>query len=115
MHAIELVAYVSQHGLHGEFAFVADQSIDGSRPAATLRIQTALQTTLQFPDQTWTWSLHQMPVDYTELDGDRRCADDRLGERLVAIDEQLGLLQMPGNESAVWDTEYALTGECSIA
>lgn len=117
LHALELVAYVSQHGLHGEFSFVptGQMSAGNNRQptVTTMRIQTALQTTLQYPDQAWSWSLHQMPVDYTELDGERRCADDRLGERLLTIDEKLGLLQLPGNESAVWDTDYELTGEWS--
>lgn len=79
-----------------------------------MHIRSSLQTTLQFPDQTWSWSLHQLPVDYADMSAERRCSADRLGARLVAFDEQLGLLQLPGNQTTAWTADYALTGRLGL-
>lgn len=104
--AVQLIAYVSQHGLHGEISFKPHPDQPGK-----VRIQTNLEATLQFPDQSWNWALHQLPVDYSDMDATRRCAVDRLGKQLVNFDEQLGLLTMPGNESVQWDTDFAISGK----
>lgn len=103
--AVQLIAYLSQHGLHGEISFKPIAGQPGK-----VRIQSDLQATLQYPDQTWSWALHQLPVDYSDVDATRRCANERLGKQLINLDETLGQLTMPGNESVEWDTELALSG-----
>lgn len=104
--AVQLIAYISQHGLHGEISFKPHPDQLGK-----VRIQTDLDATLQYPDQTWNWALHQLPVDYSDMDPSRRCSSERLGKQLISFDEQLGLLTMPGNESVQWDADFALSGK----
>lgn len=98
------MAYISQHGLHGEIHFA---------PGAKnfIEIESSLETTLQYPEQVWSWSIHQLPVDYTDSDGDRRCDPSKLGDQLINFDDNLGLLTLPGNESVKWQGEFALTGK----
>ncbi|XP_046613525.1 uncharacterized protein LOC124301932 isoform X1 [Neodiprion virginianus] len=102
VNGLRLAAYVSSGGLHGEIRF---------EPAAknAVRIRLALQTTLQYPDQQWLWSVTRFPVDYTLVDG--RCDPRHMGETVVDLTEILGPLDMPGNETAVIEVpELSLTG-----
>lgn len=108
-HAVHLIAYLSQHGLHGEISFRPHPDEPGK-----VRIQTTLEATLQYPDQSWNWALHQLPVDYSDMDAFRRCSDDRIGKQLINLDEKLGLLTMSGNESVQWDTDFALSGKMQL-
>lgn len=72
--ALKLAAYISAGGLHGEVRF--EQKTENS-----IRIRFALQTTLQYPDQQWFWSITQFPVDYTVIED--RCSRRHLGERYL--------------------------------
>lgn len=101
---VKLVAYLSQNGLHGEIHFspIADGFV---------QIESSLETTLQHPDQIWSWNIHQMPVDYTEVDGNRRCSPSVLGTQLASFDDSLGYLVLPGNESTTWKARINLTGK----
>lgn len=100
---MKLVAYISQHGLHGEIYF-------SQLNPTTIQIESALETTLQYPDQIWSWGINQLPVDYTDVDPKRRCDDKHLGRQLINFDEKLGYLTMPGNESTMWESDLSLTG-----
>lgn len=93
--SVQLRAYVSQHGLHGEFHFV-------QRDDNSVEIKSYLETTLQYPDQIWSWGIHKMPVDYREIDGYRRCHLSKIGSKVIDFDSHLGYLEMPGNESVEW-------------
>lgn len=64
--SLQLRAFVSSQGLHGEITFTqnADKSIS---------LKTQLAPTLEYPSQVWTWSVVQFPVDYTNLEN--RCGD----------------------------------------
>lgn len=104
--SVQLVAYVSQHGLHGEFHFI--QHNDNS-----IEIETKLETTLQYPDQIWSWSIHEMPTDYNEVNSGRRCHPARFGNRLIEFDNDLGYLQLPGNETTKWQISSNLTSKFS--
>lgn len=96
VNCVRLVAYISQHGLHGEFHFV--QQNDNS-----FEIRSKLQTTLQYPDQTWSWGIHEYPIDYREIKPGRRCHPMNVGKKLIDFDSHLGYLQLPGNESTNWE------------
>lgn len=104
MDGVKLAAYISQNGLHGEIHF--SQNADG-----LVQIESSLETTLQHPDQIWSWSVHQLPVDYTEANGNRRCSASTLGKQLISFDESLGYLILPGNESSTWSAQIDLTGK----
>lgn len=97
---LQLRAYFSEHGLHGEITFTqnADKSVT---------INSDLTTTLEYPNQVWTWSVTEFPVDYTNLEG--RCND--LGKELTKIDDFLGYLILPENKTIdVTTTELQMTG-----
>lgn len=101
---MQLVAYVSQHGLHGEFHFV--QQNDNS-----IEIRSKVETTLQYPDQIWSWGIHEMPTDYREVNPNRRCHPSSIGKKLIEFDGQLGYLQLPGNESSIWHVPAEISGK----
>lgn len=104
MNCVQLVAYISQHGLHGEFHF--NQRNDNS-----FEIQTKVETTLQYPDQIWSWGIHEMPTDYWEVRADRRCHPSNLGRKLIEFDDHLGYLQLPGNDTSTWDVPKDVSSE----
>lgn len=104
MNGVKLVAYLSQNGLHGEIHF--SQNANG-----LVQIESSLETTLQHPDQIWSWNVHQLPVDYTEANGIRRCSPQNMGKQLINFDDNLGYLILPGNESSTWNAKIDLTGE----
>ncbi|XP_053680518.1 uncharacterized protein LOC128731419 [Anopheles nili] len=103
-HGLNLVAHISQRGLHGEVSF--SQHNDRQ-----VLITSELETTLQYPEQAWSWGVYQLPVDYTIVDPQERCQIARLGEQLWSFDDDLGYLMLPGNESTTWLNDIALTGE----
>lgn len=104
---IELVSYFSQSGLHGEVHFVKS-----SNDAKLVRIKTFLETTIQYPEQSWSWGVHQNPIDYSIIDPDERCNLQHVGPQITSLDDVLGYLLLPGNESSVWDdVSLNLTGE----
>ncbi|XP_038105826.1 uncharacterized protein LOC6051326 [Culex quinquefasciatus] len=104
VHAVNLVAYISQHGLHGEISFAQYSE-------RQVQITSDLETTLQYPDQAWSWGVYQLPVDYTIVDPGQRCDLRGLGEQLWSFDDDLGFLTLPGNESTSWVNDIPLTGE----
>lgn len=104
VHAVNLVAYISQNGLHGEISF-------SQYSERQVQITSDLETTLQYPDQAWSWGVHQLPVDYTIADPQGRCDPKTLGEQLWSFDDDLGFLTLPGNESTTWLNDIPLTGE----
>lgn len=103
MNSVQLVAYISQHGLHGEIHFI--QQNDNS-----IEIRTNVETTLQYPDQIWSWGIHEMPTDYREVNPNKRCHSSNIGKKLIEFDAHLGYLQMPGNESSTWHVSSEISG-----
>ncbi|XP_012172349.1 uncharacterized protein LOC100643910 isoform X1 [Bombus terrestris] len=104
--SLRLAAYISSGGLHGEIRFekVTETSV---------RIRFSLQTTLQYPDQQWLWSVTQFPVDYTRIDD--RCSRQHIGESIIDLTELVGPLDMPGNETgSVEISGISLTGEMGL-
>lgn len=75
-----------------------------------MEIESSLETTLQYPDQVWSWGIHQLPVDYSDSSSRDRCEFSRLGSRILGFDEILGYLTLPGNESSKWQAPFPLTG-----
>lgn len=106
VNCVKLAAYLSQNGLHGEIHF--SQNANG-----LVQIDSSLETTLQHPDQIWSWNIHQLPVDYSEANGNRRCSAPNLGKHLLSFDDSLGYLVLPGNESSTWNAPIDLTGNCN--
>lgn len=79
-----------------------------------VKVKAFLETTIQYPEQSWTWGVHQNPVDYSIIDPAERCDLDHVGPQIVSFDDVLGYLLMPGNESSIWDdAKLNLTGELS--
>lgn len=107
MCGIELVSYFSQSGLHGEIHFMKSEN-----DAKLVTIKAFLETTIQYPEQSWTWGVHQNPIDYSIVDPVKRCDSDHVGAQTSNFDDVLGFLLLPGNESSVWnDVNLNLTGE----
>ncbi|XP_064552755.1 uncharacterized protein Rsod [Drosophila montana] len=105
--AQHLIAYISQHGLHGEITFrQADPQV--------VEIQANLEATLQYPDQVWSWAVRRFPVDYTNIEPDERCQLERLGGQIMSFDEELDYLVLPGNETASWQHKMQLIGDRGI-
>lgn len=104
VNCVQLVAYISQHGLHGEFNFF--QQNDNS-----IEIESKLETTLQYPDQLWSWSIYEMPTDYREIEPGQRCNPSNFGKKLIDLDNHLGYLQLPGNESTTWQVSSDNSGK----
>ena len=103
----ELVSYFSQRGLHGEVHFTKS-----TNNPKLVKIKTFLETTIQYPEQSWTWAVHQNPIDYSIIDPDERCNFDHVGPQITSFDDILGYLFLPGNESSVWDdVTLNLTGK----
>lgn len=97
-----LRAYVSQHGLHGEIEF-------SHKNDTLVSIRTRLKPTLQFPDGVFKWSIHEFPVDYTDISNER-CSELNLGRELVDLTEELGYLIIPGKDHAEFETKVPLFG-----
>ncbi|XP_017889745.1 uncharacterized protein LOC108630767 [Ceratina calcarata] len=105
-YSLRLAAYISSGGLHGEIRF--EKATETS-----VRIRFSLQTTLQYPDQQWIWSVTQFPVDYTLISD--RCNRQYVGESIIDLTELVGPLEMPGNETgSVEVTGVSLTGETGL-
>ena len=109
--ATQLYTYFSQSGLHGEIHFTNSKTNQ-----KLVTIKTYLETTLQYPDQIWSWAVHEYPIDYSIIDPEKRCDPENVGNQIHSFDENLGFLTLPGNESSVWnDLELNLTGKRRIA
>ncbi|KAK2588649.1 hypothetical protein KPH14_006415 [Odynerus spinipes] len=101
--ALRLAAYISAGGLHGEVRF--EQKTENS-----IKVRFSLQTTLQYPDQQWFWSVTQFPVDYSIIED--RCNRRYLGESIIDLTELVGPLELPGNETGSVEVPgISLTGE----
>lgn len=66
-----------------------------------MNVKALLETTLQYPEQVWSWALHENPIDYTIIDPNKRC--DAVGNQIFSFDEKFGYLTLPGNESSTWN------------
>ncbi|XP_028170007.1 uncharacterized protein LOC114359719 isoform X1 [Ostrinia furnacalis] len=97
-----LRAYISQHGLHGEIEF-------SHKNETLISIRTNLKPTLQYPDGVWRWTIHEFPVDYRDLTGER-CSETNLGRELIDLTEELGYLIIPGKDHAEFESRNSLTG-----
>ena len=75
------------------------------------QIESNLETTLQYPEQIWSWSVYQLPVDYANANGIERCDLSNLGEQLWSFDDEHGYLTLPGNESTKWTSQISLSGQ----
>lgn len=76
-----------------------------------MKVKTYLEATLQFPDQIWSWAVHQYPTDYSIIDPEERCNTQNLGDQIHSFDDTLGYLTLPGNESSIWnELKLNLTG-----
>ncbi|KAJ4431919.1 hypothetical protein ANN_20526 [Periplaneta americana] len=99
---IQLTAYISQSGLHGEVIF-QQQSGDG----------VTVRTSLQAIDgqSQWSWSVRELPVSYSSIDD--RCGDNHLGSITLNFDDIFGPLDLPANGSTEMTTsndKIVLTG-----
>lgn len=104
---IELVTLFSQSGLHGEIHFAKSKNNE-----KLVDVKAFLETTIQYPEQSWTWGVHQNPVDYSIIDPVQRCDLDHVGPQIINFDDLLGFLLLPGNESSIWsDMKLNLTGK----
>lgn len=76
-----------------------------------MNIKAFLETTIQYPEQSWTWGVHQNPVDYSVIDSVKRCSLEHIGPQIINLDDVLGFLLLPGNESSIWnDVKLNMTG-----
>lgn len=103
--SVELRSYLSEEGLHGTITFTKLQD--------SIKITTDLTTTLQYPNQVWSWYVMEFPVDYTELEN--RCDSSKLGRRLVNLEDTFGYLILPENQTVEYTTpELKLTGPLGL-
>lgn len=96
-------AYISQHGLHGEIEF-------SQKAESVVSIRTNLKTTLEYPEQVWQWTIHEFPVDYSEID-EERCEQSKLGNEVIKLTEELGFLTLPEKERTEFESKNNLTGK----
>lgn len=101
--SLNLIAHVSQNGLFGQFQFSPHSNNE-------IKISAELSTTLQYPDQIWSWGISEFPVDYSVVDH-KRCSSEQLGKQLINFDDTLGYLTLPGNETSTWFSNMTLTGK----
>ncbi|CAG9822020.1 unnamed protein product, partial [Phaedon cochleariae] len=87
--SLDLRSFISGHGLHGTITFTETKY--------SIRITTDLKTTLEYPNQVWSWYVSEFPVDYSELED--RCDADKLGKELINLDDTFGYLIMPENQT----------------
>ncbi|KAL3268164.1 hypothetical protein HHI36_007291 [Cryptolaemus montrouzieri] len=92
---LQLRSYISDEGLHGIITFTKNNQNE-------LKIETNLETTLQYPSQIWSWSVNEFPVDYTKTEN--RCEQETLGKALVNLDDVLGYLILPDNKTTEYTT-----------
>lgn len=103
---LELIAIFSQSGLHGEVHF------SDAHNYTKVKIKSFFETTIQYPEQSWTWGVFENPIDYSVVDPEERCSKERVGSQLINLDDHLGFLILPGNESSTWNNiKVNLTGE----
>lgn len=97
---IELRSYISDHGLHGTITFRKND--------LEVEIITDLNATLEFPNQVWSWSLVEFPVDYTKIQN--RC--ENLGKKILSFDDSFGYLVLPENGTSEFSTsELSISGD----
>ncbi|KAJ9574059.1 hypothetical protein L9F63_008585 [Diploptera punctata] len=99
---IQLTAYISSSGLHGQVSFE-------QQPSGGVVVHAALQAVDEHSE--WSWVVRELPVVYTTVQD--RCNHDKLGSVVVNLDQVLGKLQLPDNSSAeltAADGEILLTG-----
>ncbi|XP_017780045.1 PREDICTED: uncharacterized protein LOC108565217 [Nicrophorus vespilloides] len=104
---IELKAYISEQGLHGTISFVQQKLND------KIVIKTDLSATLQYPSQVWSWFITEFPVDYSISDNGR-CGPSKLGKSLISLENKLGYLIIPDNQTSEFETDLKLTSDSSI-
>lgn len=101
---VQLTAYVSQSGLHGEVVFQQQPGGEG-----TVVVQTSLEAIDE--QSQWSWVVRELPVFYSSIED--RCGDDKLGSITLNLDEVFGPLDLPANGSAELTTsgdQIMLTG-----
>lgn len=102
---MELKSYISDHGLHGTITF--------RKNGTEIKIITNLSTTIEYPNQVWSWAVVEFPVDYTEIEN--RCWGNKLGKELVNLDEIFGYLVLPENGTTEFTTnELKINGNHGI-
>ncbi|KAK4875753.1 hypothetical protein RN001_012175 [Aquatica leii] len=103
--SIELKSYISQEGLHGTVTF--------TKVNDTIRINTNLNATLQFPKQIWSWYITEFPTDYAQLEN--RCDSSKLGKTLIKLDDIYGYLIIPENATSEFITKnLTLSGSTGL-
>lgn len=92
---LELRSYISDQGLHGKVSF--KKTSDG------IEISTELNPTLEYPNQVWSWSINEFPVDYTDLEN--RCQNNKIGKSFIDLDAIYGYLIIPDNQTSTFFTK----------
>ncbi|KAL1449563.1 hypothetical protein WDU94_002056, partial [Cyamophila willieti] len=83
----QLKAYFSQHGVHGHI------QIEQKPHQQAIEVDTTeLYRKVDTWENQWHWSIHEFPVDYTNLED--RCGNDKLGSQLFDLDSIAGLLDL---------------------
>nr|CAI5853950.1 unnamed protein product [Callosobruchus analis] len=68
-----------------------------------MKISTDLKPTLEYPNQIWSWYVTEFQVDYAELDN--RCTNEKLGKRLVNLEDIFGYLLIPDNSTTEFTSD----------
>lgn len=89
-------------GLEGEIHFKKNNY--------TSNILSKLKTTLEFQNQNWSWNIYEFPVDYRQIEIKERCKLESKGKKLYDLNEKLGYLTLPGNESSEWTINNDIIG-----
>lgn len=103
--SLELISYISQHGLHGSIEL---SPLD----EYTTKISTALTTT-SVNGEFWKWSIYEFPIDYSEPYAER-CMDHQLGVEILNLEDLLGYLHVPDNQTSNWRLDYPILGKTII-
>ncbi|XP_048486414.1 uncharacterized protein LOC105383835 [Plutella xylostella] len=65
------------------------------------------------PEVTWRWSVHEFPVDYSDIT-QNRCSQKHLGREIVALKDQTGYLDHLGQNIPEFYSSVPLTGRSGL-
>lgn len=88
-----MTAYFSQNGIHGNLKV---EESDGK-----ITLETYFKEFKNISENSWSWSIHEFPVHYENINGDVRCSISQLGKKLYDLDNVFGGLVLDHNETAV--------------
>lgn len=90
---IGLTAHFSQNGLHGSLALEESEG--------KLIVETYFKVLKNISEQKWSWSIHEFPVNYDNVNSDKRCSTHHVGKKLYDLENIFGPFDISDNKTLV--------------